>query len=84
MKKVVLTISIVMALAMSASAQMDGMFRGGDCDDGYRAGGGSEMPLVPAGTVGTIPDSDAAPLSSGLLILTALGAGYAMRKNKDK
>ena len=82
MKKVVLTIAIVMALAVSASAQIDGMFRGGDCDNGGSRDPG--MPMVPTGyEVGKVPDSDALPLGSGLLILTALGAGYAMKKSRE-
>ena len=44
--------------------------------------GGEEPMVVPNGAVGTITDHDAAPLGTGLLVLTALGAGYAVTKRK--
>lgn len=78
MKKILFTLAIVMVM-VSASAQSDGFFRGGD-DNGNREPG---MPNVPTGyNVGTVPDSDAVPLGNGIAVLTALGVGYALKRNK--
>ncbi len=78
MKKIILVFTIIMTMAFSVNAQSDGFFRDGG-DAGYRDGSGSATPLVPGGPTGTIPDTNA-PLGSGLLILTALGGAYLLRK----
>lgn len=80
MKKILLVLSLVMAVAFGANAQ-DGFFRG---DNSMQRTGtpGVDEPLVPHGPVGTIPDQEAAPLGSGLLVLTALGAVYLVRKKR--
>ena len=83
MKKIVLTIALVITLGLSASAQSDGFFRGGsDAGSNDRAGGA--MPILPSGNVGTVNSDQpaTAPLGSGLLVLTALGAGYALAKKR--
>ena len=81
MKKIIFTLALVLTIGLSAIAQ-DGFFRGGE-DGGSRTGSGT-MPLLPTEGVGA-SNSDAtatAPLGSGLIVLTALGAGYAIsRKN---
>ena len=66
-------------MAFSANAQ-DGFFRS---EDGYRGTTpvpGVDEPLVPHGTVGGLNSQDAAPLGSGLLIMTALGSADMLRK----
>lgn len=80
MKKILLVLSLVMAVAFGANAQ-DGFFRG---DNSMQRTGtpGVDEPLVPHGTVGGILDQEAAPLGSGLLVLTALGAVYLVRKKR--
>lgn len=80
MKKILLVLSLVMAVAFGANAQ-DGFFRG---DNSMQRTGtpGVDEPLVPHGPVGGILDQEAAPLGSGLLVLTALGAGYLVRKKR--
>ena len=76
MKKIIFTIAIILTMAFSVSAQ-DGFFRSDD--GGQRTGTpGVDEPLVPHGPLGGAQDQDAAPLGSGLLVLTALGAGYAL------
>ena len=81
MKKILFILLIAMTLSASAQRGSDGFFSGGGEDYGDRAFDPS-MPIVPSGVVGTIPDVNGtnAPLGSGLLILTALGAGYALKK----
>ena len=75
MKKILLAVALVMALGFGAKAQ-DGFIM--DWNDATRDGD-ITMPSVP-GQHGLSGDQSAAPLGSGLLILTALGAGYALRK----
>lgn len=80
MKRILFTIAIIITMMLSANAQ-DGFFR---ADDGgsYRGTPGVDEPLIPQGTVGSITDQDAAPLGSGLLVLTALGACYVAARKK--
>ena len=82
MKKVIFAIALMLTLGFAANAQ-DGFFRGNsDGEVVVRSGEGSFNVSLPdqhggSGDVG-------APLGSGLLILTALGAGYAMKKKLSK
>ena len=79
MKKILFVIAFVMMVVI-ANAQTDGFFKSGDTDN-YSNRTETPTPLVPSGHVGTIPDTNA-PLGSGLLILTAIGAGYAIARRK--
>ena len=84
MKKIIFTIAIVITMICSADAQ-DRFFDGGG-DDGYRNNEISPTSLLlPQGGVGVRTDDQpaGAPLGSGLLILTALGAGYAVSRRKN-
>ena len=84
MKKILLTV-LVLTMVLGASAQTDGFFKDGGSSDNYnRSGSGSDpaLPRLPGYGVGATDNDQGAPLGSGLLILTALGAGYAVsRKN---
>ncbi|MBO4567588.1 MAG: hypothetical protein J5686_01435 [Bacteroidales bacterium] len=80
MKKIFLTIAIVFMVSFGAKAQSDGFFRDGGIDN-YSGRTESPTPIVPTGQVGTINDTNA-PLGEGLLILTAMGAGYAIMRRK--
>ena len=86
MKKIFLTIAIVLMVSFSANAQRDGFFMSwddvsngldqyNDFDNGLYRGGG---PGFPGHGGGDTP----APLGSGLIILGALGAGYAVARRK--
>ncbi len=80
MKKVILSIALVFALGLGASAQRDSFFS--DWED---VGNGLDrtediLPGLPSNHGYT--DNIDAPLGSGLLILTALGAGYAVAKKR--
>ena len=81
MKKIILTSALVITMVCGASAQ-DGFFRGGEGDySGSRTGGGA-LPGLPQQGIGATDNDQAAPVGSGLLIMTALGVGYAVsRKN---
>ena len=77
MKKILITLAIIITMVLGASAQ-DGFFR-------ESSGGGSrdtDMPMTPSGYPGQISGNFDAPLGSGLLIFTALGAGYALSRKR--
>ena len=90
MKKQLMTIAIVLGLSMTSFAQ-GGLFHRGANVDGTPA----EVSLTGDGTkaagVGTpmLPiheqnGSQPAPLGSGIVLLTALGAGYAVAKRRKE
>ena len=80
MKKIVFAIVLVLTIGLRASAQ-DGFFRsGGDNMDRTVS---DQTPALPQGSVGEKNDDQPAPLGSGLLVLTALGAGYAVLRKKS-
>ena len=87
MKKIILALALVMALGLGSNAQRDGFFMSwddvsngldkyDDFDNGLNRGDGG--PGFPGHGGGDTP----APLGSGLLILTTLGAGYAVARRK--
>ena len=77
MKKIVFTLAITLGLAFGASAQSDGFFSDYSMNDGSRSN--DDLPELPQGGM----TGNQSPLGSGLLILTALGAGYALSKRRD-
>ena len=81
MKKLYIAIMIVM-LGLGASAQSDGFF-GSWNEGGNRTEGGMSTPTLdtPGTPIGSTENTDA-PVGSGLLVMTALGAGYAISKRK--
>ena len=79
MKKIVFAIVLVLTIGLSASAQ-DGFFRSGG--DNMDRTDSNQTPALPQGNVGEKNDDQPAPLGSGLLVLTALGAGYAVSRRK--
>lgn len=82
MKKIILSIIFAMVMSFGANAQIDAMVT--DWDNTYRTTM-DEMPWLPAVIIGINSDLNAynTPLGSGLLIFTALGAGYAWKKRKS-
>ena len=84
MKKVIITLSIVAALAFNANAQntqsSDGFFSSYTMEDEKRVGG---LPLFPEPGQGQGGDQNA-PVGSGLLVLAGLGIAYAMKSRKDE
>ena len=89
MKKILFTIAIVIMLVCGAKAQSDGFFRGGDSGYSGRDGEGSGIsgttPNLVGGGVGlhNTDQPGGAPLGSGLLVLTVLGAGYAVSRREN-
>ena len=82
MKKILFTIALVITMVFSVSAQTDGFFTDGGGDAGYRGVGGGALPGLPQGSIGEHNNDQPAPVGSGLLVLTVLGAGYAMAKKR--
>ena len=87
MKKLVLTIAVVLGMTIGASAQQPfgdndkgGLFGRGATRDGEAGGNDFSSPLLPAH--GQNGNQDAAPLGSGALLLIGFGAAYAMSKKK--
>ena len=82
MKKVLLATALVLAMGFGANAQPDGFIfnNWSDVNNGVRAGDDEVFPALP--TEHGLPTDAPAPLGSGLLILTALGAGYAVSRRK--
>ena len=83
MKKIALTLSIVLGLGLASFANPNGggMFQRGN-DEMPREGGSTLFaPALPAhGETGNQP----APLGSGIALLTTLGAAYLVSKRKHE
>ncbi len=87
MKKILFAIAFVIMMAVGANAQVDNFFSESNNTfwDEYRIIGG--LPQIPYdATIGVLSGDINAPVpvGSGLLVLTALGAGYAVAKKKKK
>ena len=82
MKKILLSLVVVMTMSFAGKAQSDNFITPGE-DVFTRDDITWIIPILPGGGIGAVNDDQpATPLGSGLLILTALGAGYAIRKRK--
>ena len=89
MKKIVLTLAIVLGMTFAASAQYfgdngqpqgGGLFGRGETRDGGNASSVS-APLLPGHGLNTNQD---APLGSGAILLIGFGAAYALSKRSKK
>ena len=84
MKKILFAIAIVLTIGLTANAQSknDAFVTDWDTDNfGNRDVFGL---LLPTGTIGGSNTDAPAPLGSGLMVLTALGAGYAVARKRKK
>ena len=83
MKKILFTIALTITLGLTASAQFnntDAFLKNWDDDDRYTE---NDITFVLPINHGFGIDTPSTPLGSGLLVLTALGAGYALKKKRD-
>ena len=84
MKKFLFSIALTITLGLTASAQFnintDGFFNNWDDNDDRFSDAGLSF-VLPANH-GFGQDTPSAPLGSGLLVLTALGAGYAVARKR--
>ena len=84
MKKILFAIAIVLTLGYTANAQgRDGFFSSWDNNNNRDPEWNTTDFIVPNIVLGDNNDVNA-PLGSGLLVLTALGAGYAVARKKSK
>ena len=83
MKKIFLILALVFSMSFNLFAQTDGFFSA--YNDPYnRISDPNDVGLnMPSGTLGSTTNEPAS-VGCGLLILTALGAGYAIRKRDKK
>ena len=84
MKKILLTIVFVLTIVLGATAQTDGFFRDGNSGNYGNRSVDSDLPNTPSGVTGSLKGDYDAPLGGGLLVLTALGAGYAVTRRREK
>ena len=84
MKKILFATALVMTMGFAASAQYgDSYFKNWDNGINDRTGAISDvLPANPGGGIGVYTTDQPAPVGSGLLILTALGAGYAVARKR--
>ena len=81
MKKLALTIAIVLGLSMTTFADGGGLFQRGtepEYNGIYNRGG---MPGLPGHE---LPGNQDAPLGTGIAVLTALGAAYLVGKKRNE
>ena len=80
MKKILFAIAFTVIMVFSANAQTDGFFKWNDrIDNNERETNGVGFSLPPEHGYNT---DQTTPLGSGLIILGALGAGYAVVRKK--
>ena len=85
MKKLALTIAIVLGLGLTTFANPGGMFQRGTTDEEYTGtssyfrDGGS--PMLPNHGLN---ENQNAPLGTGIAVLTALGAAYLVGKKRKE
>ncbi|MGN0033517.1 MAG: hypothetical protein ACI358_07065 [Candidatus Limimorpha sp.] len=88
MKKIIFAIAIMMTLGMNANAQRDTFFSDWyDANSNIRTNDPTTPNLPTSNLIlgGECGNDENAPIGSGILILTALGAGYAVaRKRREK
>jgi hypothetical protein len=77
MKKLLFATALIITMGLTSNAQNDGFFNWNNNYDADDRLTGIEFNLPDAH--GDINDHNAVPVGSGLLILTALGAGYAVK-----
>ena len=82
MKKIALTLAIVLGITLGASAQNRGLFGLGKSSADYDYSGNREG--EGGVTIGGMQNENPAPLGGGLLIMLGAGVGYvALKKNKE-
>ena len=81
MKKILFAIALIMVLSFGANAQSDGFFKSDNGGYSNREGGETPSSIMALPGHGETGDQTA-PLGSGMLILTAMGAGYAIARRR--
>ena len=79
MKKIVVTLSLVLTLGLCANAQSDAFFSYSDASNQERNG----VIVTPGAPAQGINADQSAPVGSGLLLLAGMGVAYAMRRKQS-
>ncbi len=84
MKKLAMTIAIVLGLSMTTFAEGGGLFqRGVEPEESMNTRGGG-TPGVPGHGLSDNQDGNETPLGTGIVVLTALGAAYLVGKKRNE
>lgn len=83
-KRIFLTVAMIAMVSLQAFAQRDGFFNEWENFDNREIINGIDMPDLPGSHGSNNDQGGEAPLGTGVLILTALGAGYAVTKKRKK
>lgn len=87
MKKIALTIAILLGMTLFATAQNGGgLFQYGMVSDEAYYGNGYDRTsgLILPGQHGTNTDTNASPLGSGIAVLLGLGGAYLVAKKRKE
>ena len=85
MKKILFAIAIVLTIGLTANAQSKNDAFVTEWGSSTRTWGDDALGLlIPTGAIGGSNDDQPLPLGSGLLVLTALGAGYTVARKRKK
>ena len=80
MKKVLVTLSLILTLGLGASAQSDAFFSYSDVETPNRTG--TELGATPGLPMRGLDTDQNAPLGSGLLVLAGLGLAYGLKRRE--
>ena len=86
MKKLALTLAIVLGLGMASYADGGGLFGYGQAMDNNTTNSSrTESPLFPSlPNQHDLPGNQPAPVGSGIAVLIGLGAAYAFAKKREE
>lgn len=85
MKKLALTLAIVLGITLGASAQNGGLFqKGPDAGEANNFYDRTTSGLMLPSNHGESGDQNGAPIGSGALLLIGFGAAYALKKRNEK
>ena len=85
MKKLVITIAIVLGLSMTTFADGGGLFQRGTTDEQLYGKSGESGPITPSLPGHDQTDNqDATPLGTGIALMLGLGAAYLVGKRREK
>ena len=82
MKKVILTLAIVLGLGMASFAENGGLFGRGDAEESGFITRDGDTPALPGQH--DLPGNQPAPVGSGIAMLIGFGAAYAFAKKREE
>ena len=86
MKKLVITIAIVLGMSMTTFADGGGLFQRGTTDEQLYGKSGESGPIALPSLPGhdQTDNQDATPLGTGIALMLGLGAAYLVGKRREK